>query len=94
MIDPHPPSPDRTPAEQPVVPAGEPVDGGRRLIEKMWVLVVVAALLFNPPLLRAFGVPVTVLGWPLLYVYVFVVWGLVIALAARLMDRGGGRAPR
>ena len=46
-------------------------------------LVVLAALglaLFNYPLLRVFDVDVLVLGVPLVWLYVFVVWGLLIAL--------------
>ena len=53
-------------------------------------LVVLAALafgLFNYPLLSVFDVDAIVLGVPLVWLYVFVVWGLLIALVA-LTTRG------
>jgi len=53
-------------------------------------LVVLAALafgLFNYPLLSVFDVDVIVLGVPLVWLYVFVVWGLLIALVG-LTTRG------
>ena len=37
-------------------------------------------LLFNFPLLAVFNLPTRVFGLPLLYVYVFVAWGLLIGL--------------
>ena len=42
-------------------------------------------LLFNYPFVAAFDVQVRVLGVPLLWAYLFVVWGLVIALVAWIM---------
>lgn len=53
-------------------------------------LILAACVLFNPPVLRAFGVPAAVLGWPLIWVYIFTVWAAVIACAALLLDRRGG----
>lgn len=53
-------------------------------------LVVLAALafgLFNYPLLSVFDVDAIVLGVPLVWLYVFVVWGLLIALVG-LTTRG------
>ena len=43
---------------------------------------VLAFLLFSYPLLAIFDVPVLVLGVPLLWLYVFTAWALVIALVA------------
>jgi hypothetical protein len=43
-------------------------------------------LLFNPPLLDLFDGG-TVFGWPLVYVYLFGAWGLVIAAVAVVVER-------
>jgi len=45
-------------------------------------------LLFNYPFLAVFDVRVRVLGVPLLWAYLFVAWGLVIALVAWIMRDG------
>lgn len=47
---------------------------------RLVVLAVLAFGLFNYPLLRLFDVDVVVLGVPLVWLYVFVSWGLLIAL--------------
>lgn len=54
----------------------------RRGSEWLVVLFVVALLAFNPPLLSIFSVPELIFGIPVLYLYIFVVWGVVIALLA------------
>ena len=41
---------------------------------------------FNPPLLDLFHG--TVFGWPVLYVYIFGVWALLIAALALVLERG------
>jgi len=46
-------------------------------------------LLFNYPLLALFNVQGSVFGVPVLYAYIFLAWGLVIALVAVVMERGG-----
>jgi hypothetical protein len=48
-------------------------------------LFVLGAILFNPPILNLFGG--TVFGWPALYVYLFVAWGLIIAGVALVAAR-------
>jgi hypothetical protein len=48
-------------------------------------------VLFNPPLLNLFSGG-TVLGWPLLYVYLFAAWGLVIAIVAIVVGKRRRRA--
>jgi hypothetical protein len=70
-------------------PRETPADGGRAT-DRLTGLVLLACVLFNPPVLRAFGAGDTLFGWPLLYLYIFLVWGGVIVLAARLLDRNGG----
>jgi hypothetical protein len=49
---------------------------GRRLVG----LFLLGMLLFNFPLLHLFNRPVLVLGIPLLYLYLFVAWSLIIFL--------------
>ncbi|QID18900.1 hypothetical protein G3580_15475 [Nitrogeniibacter mangrovi] len=48
-----------------------------------------AALLFNAPLLWLVDVEATVLGVPALYAYLFAVWGGFIAFLAWVVERGG-----
>jgi hypothetical protein len=36
----------------------------------------------NPPILGLFGAPTTILGLPLLYLYLFVTWAGIIVLSA------------
>jgi hypothetical protein len=45
-----------------------------------------ALVLFNPPILNLFAGG-TVLGWPLLYVYLFAAWAAVIAIVALVVER-------
>ena len=47
-------------------------------------LFALSVVAFSPPLLVIFGTPNLLLGLPLLYVYLFVAWSLVIVLLARL----------
>jgi len=54
------------------------------------ILPVAAALLLLPPFILIFAAPVTIAGVPLIIVYVFGVWGLIV-LAARLV---AGRVER
>ena len=49
---------------------------------RLIVLAVVGFALFNYPLLRVADVSVLVLGVPLVWLYVFVVWALLVALVA------------
>jgi hypothetical protein len=60
-------------------------------------LFILAVLLFNPPILNLFGG--TVFGWPALFIYLFVAWGLIIAGVAFVVERNappderGNRGP-
>jgi hypothetical protein len=47
----------------------------------------------NPPLMSIFSVDMRVLGVPLLYLYLFLAWGALIALV-RLAARPGSEPPR
>ena len=48
-----------------------------------------ALLTLNPPVLTIFSVEVFLFGIPLLYLYLFAVWLLIVALVAWIA--GGGR---
>lgn len=63
----------------------EPEKRAPRLV----ALCLLGALLFNYPILALFNVPAFVLGIPVLYVYIFVAWALLIALMALTVERGG-----
>ena len=51
-------------------------------------LFLLGCLLFNYPVLAIFNVGATAAGIPVLYVYLFAAWGLVIALAAAIIEGG------
>ncbi|MGZ8201969.1 MAG: hypothetical protein ACXWUB_01860 [Burkholderiales bacterium] len=56
---------------------------GQRLI----ALFLLGCLLFNYPLFALFAGPAAVLGIPVLYVYLFFAWALLIALMALVVSR-------
>jgi hypothetical protein len=56
---------------------------GQRLV----ALFLLGFLLFNYPLLDLFAGPTQVWGIPVLYVYVFAVWALLIALLALVVEK-------
>ncbi|MCL4688641.1 MAG: hypothetical protein KJ007_08725 [Burkholderiales bacterium] len=51
-------------------------------------LFLLGCLLFNYLVLAVFNVGATAAGIPVLYVYLFVAWGLLIALAAAIIEGG------
>ena len=57
-------------------------------------LFLLALVLLNPPLLMLFGGGDTVLGFPLLYFYIFVAWLLIIATLAWIAERRAARRRR
>ncbi|WP_346797898.1 hypothetical protein R5M92_03540 [Halomonas sp. Bachu 37] len=59
-----------------------------RITERLIALFVVALLLFCPPLLLVVNRYSLVDSLPWLPLYLFLAWGLVIALAAWLMESG------
>jgi hypothetical protein len=61
-----------------------PEEARRR--DKLIGLFGLGVLLFNPPLLDLFSGG-TVFGWPLLYVYLFGAWAVVIGAAALVVER-------
>ena len=52
-------------------------------------LFILGVLLFNYPLLALFNVQGSFFGVPVLYAYIFLAWGVLIALVAVVMERGG-----
>ena len=62
----------------------------RRQRDRLIGLFVLGVVLFNPPILNLFG-GATVLGWPLLYVYLFAVWAGLIAAVAIVIERRSRR---
>ena len=64
-----------------------------RRVERIIALAVAGLLAFNYPLLSLFNGPGEWFGIPLLYLYLFLVWGVFIALVGRALEsRAGGRA--
>lgn len=55
---------------------------GQRLV----ALSMLGCLVFNFPILELFNRPGTVLGIPVLYAFIFVAWGLLIALMAMVVE--------
>jgi len=56
---------------------------------RLVALCMLGCLLFNYPILALFNVPAAVFGVPILYVYIFTAWALLIALMALAVERGG-----
>ncbi len=50
--------------------------------ERLVALFLLGALLLLPPVLLIFNVPARAVGVPVLYLYVFIAWALLIVLAA------------
>ena len=55
--------------------------------EKSLALFLLGLLLFNPPLLSLFSLERVVAGIPLLYLYLFAAWALLIALIGAVATR-------
>ena len=60
--------------------------------DRLIALFILGALLFNPPLLTLFSGP-EIGGWPLLYLYIFLVWSALIGAIALVVERRRGRRP-
>jgi hypothetical protein len=55
--------------------------------QRLTALFLSGALLFNYPLLDLVAGPIFLAGIPLLYAYAFAAWGLLIALAALIVEK-------
>ncbi|WP_018992393.1 hypothetical protein [Aromatoleum toluclasticum] len=54
---------------------------------RLAAMFVLGVLLFNYPLLALFNHPTLVAGIPILYVYAFVAWALLVALLMLVIER-------
>ncbi len=54
--------------------------------ERLVALVLIAALAFNGPLLSLFDSPVLIFGIPVLYLYLFIAWAVLIGLVRSAMQ--------
>lgn len=55
--------------------------------ERLVALFILGVLLFSPPFLLIFDNSVTVLGIPVLYLYLFVAWAALIGLIALAIEK-------
>ncbi|MBY0266533.1 MAG: hypothetical protein K2W84_08990 [Burkholderiales bacterium] len=55
--------------------------------QRLAALFLLGFLLFNYPLLSLFGGNTRIWGIPLIYLYIFVAWAVVIALMALVIER-------
>lgn len=78
MIGPRPPRPD----ERRIVSAA------KRKNERLIVLLLAGGLALNYPLLSLASRPALVLGIPVLYLYLFIVWACFIGLVAMIVEHG------
>lgn len=62
--------------------------------EQIVALFVAGALAFNYPILSIFNRFLLPLGIPLLYLYIFLAWLVIIAVLAMVMERRVGRESR
>lgn len=62
---------------------GETERKGQRMI----ALCMLGCVLFNFPVLALFNVAGTLSGVPILYAYIFLAWGLLIALMGWVVER-------
>lgn len=57
--------------------------------ERLIALFLLGALLFTPPFLGIFNQPDRILGIPVLYLYLFGAWLLLIVILAVVVERAG-----
>lgn len=55
-----------------------------RITERIFAIFLLGALLLLPPVLLVFNMPTRVLGVPVLFLYIFLVWAVLIALATAI----------
>jgi len=56
--------------------------------QRLAAVFLLGCLLFNYPLLSLFNNPGEILGVPLLYVYIFAAWAVLITLMAYVIEKG------
>lgn len=60
---------------------------GRRVGERSVGLFILGIVAFSPPFLLIFNVKATLLGVPLLYIYLFTMWAVLIGLTCLVAER-------
>ena len=65
----------------PSVPDTAPSHAGPRN-DRLIALFLLGVVAFAPPLVRVFGGGATLFGWPLLFIYMFLIWAVVVVLIA------------
>jgi hypothetical protein len=55
--------------------------------QRLTALCLLGFLLFNYPILALFNLPASVLGVPVLYAWIFLAWGVLIALMAWVVEK-------
>jgi hypothetical protein len=63
------------------------------LIERLGALFLLGVLMISPPLLAVFRADVLVAGVPLLFLYLFSAWALLVALLALVIETGDDAEP-
>lgn len=58
--------------------------------ERLLALFLLGIIIFTPPFLGIFNTPRLILGIPMLYLYLFGAWGLLIGLVAQIVHRAAG----
>lgn len=58
--------------------------------QRLFAVFLVAVLLFVSPVVSIFDRGVVLYGIPLLYIFLFVAWGAVIAAITWIVERGSG----
>lgn len=59
--------------------------------ESLLCLFLLGLFLFNAPLISIVDLPRQVFGIPLLYIYLFASWGILLVLGAFIVERGGDK---
>ena len=59
----------------------------KKITERYVALIILTALLFNPPIMSIFNSTELILGVPMLFLYLFAAWALIIGLNAYLAKR-------
>lgn len=67
--------------------------GLKRTAERSIATFLFGFLAFSPPFLAIFGAEAVVFNLPLLYVYLFAAWGLIIVTVAWIADFGAEPPP-
>ena len=59
----------------------------KKITERYVALIILTVFLFNPPIMSIFNSTELILGVPMLFLYLFAAWALIIGLNAYLAKR-------